>query len=121
MEVELVMIILLAGNMLYQVARDMLARRPLEAIDDRAIRRIDDMQQNREYMAALERSYAKAGDLQQQTVNVLTGVLSILAPLTPGLKLDDKARDFLRDIQTPGAPPADPAAPPVGSPSSLAG
>jgi len=55
-----------------------------------------------ETLDRLKEAYQNANETTRQLVGAVSAILQLVAPLTPGIKADDAARELLKDIQTPG-------------------
>lgn len=67
--------------------------------------RVQASQTDREWVERLEKAHERGGEALKTALSAVVGVLDNVAPLTK-FKIDDAFRDLLKDIQTPGAPPA---------------
>lgn len=96
-------ILVIIGALVWIVAGVIVAVRMGVPADTAASTKLNEAGNNPLVIQEMRLVYQNAGQMQQQVLDTALAILTLVAPLTPGLKTDDAARDLLDKINDPPA------------------
>lgn len=106
-------ILIIIGALIWIVAGIIVAVRMGVPADTAAANKLNEAAANPLVLQEMRLAYRQAGQMQQQALDTALAILTLIAPLTPGIKTDDAARDLLDKINDKGNDPPAPAEPPA--------